>query len=336
MNKDTFIGVIEDVNDPMEMGRLRVRIHGHHNPSLKELPTQALPWAATVSPVTSSSMAGTGSSLNVKEGQWVVGFFLDDQMQQPVVTGTINGATHYPDVDTALGFRDPFGDTGSGIDVPKSASASRFQLSAEYERRVELYTDSVVPMATHIDEDERLVWSLPTSDETVNPTYPNNKVFSSSSGHSLEMDDTPGFERVAVHHRSGSRVEWVQDGSVVEVVRANRYTVVIKDDNIIIEGNANVTVLGDARMYVKGDQIVEVDGDQIVTVHGDRKTYIGGEDMTEVTGAASLNIGSDRATHIHGADDMEVTGSLNERIGGSQTTQVADRASIQASRIDLN
>jgi len=50
-----FTGVIEDINDPMEMGRYRVRCFGYHNDDKskdKGIPTEDLPWAMTMLPVT--------------------------------------------------------------------------------------------------------------------------------------------------------------------------------------------------------------------------------------------------------------------------------------------
>jgi len=60
-----FTGVIEDINDPMEMGRYRVRCFGYHNDDKskdKGIPTEDLPWAMTMLPVTSASISGIGQS----------------------------------------------------------------------------------------------------------------------------------------------------------------------------------------------------------------------------------------------------------------------------------
>ena len=36
-------GVIEDINDPLKLGRCRVRILGFHNPDTRAIPTDHLP-----------------------------------------------------------------------------------------------------------------------------------------------------------------------------------------------------------------------------------------------------------------------------------------------------
>jgi len=94
-NKDGFnwwIGVVEDRQDPEQIGRCKVRIFGYHTESKELLPTKDLPWCVPIQPITSAATSGLGSSpLGPVEGTWVVGFFLDGQdMQQPAMFGTIS------------------------------------------------------------------------------------------------------------------------------------------------------------------------------------------------------------------------------------------------------
>lgn len=93
-NKDGFnwwIGVVEDRLDPEKMGRCRIRIFGYHSDSRDLLPTEDLPWAVPILPITSAATSGLGSApLGPVTGTWVIGFFLDgEDMQQPAFFGTI-------------------------------------------------------------------------------------------------------------------------------------------------------------------------------------------------------------------------------------------------------
>ena len=45
-------GVVEDRNDPAKIGRVRVRILGYHTADKSELPTEDLPLAVLMNPVT--------------------------------------------------------------------------------------------------------------------------------------------------------------------------------------------------------------------------------------------------------------------------------------------
>ena len=83
-----FIGtVIRNTGDPLDLGRLKVRIVGiHDNPEIRDAD---LPWASLVIPTTEVGlMYGRGPRIGV--GAQVVGIFLDGpQSQQPLVIGSI-------------------------------------------------------------------------------------------------------------------------------------------------------------------------------------------------------------------------------------------------------
>ena len=71
--------------------RYKVRIMGYH-PASKELSDEELPWAGVVFPVTAGSGSGGASqSPNLRQGNFVYGFFLDgDDGQMPVIIGVID------------------------------------------------------------------------------------------------------------------------------------------------------------------------------------------------------------------------------------------------------
>ena len=86
----------------------------------------------------------------------------------------------------------------------------------------------------------------------INPIYPFNHVHETESGHVLELDDTPDFERIHLYHRTGTRVEIDKDGSYVEKVVKDKYSVVLGDDTVTISGNVTVNITGDADVTVGG------------------------------------------------------------------------------------
>lgn len=90
MGKNGFVwwvGVVEDRNDPLLLGRARVRIFGFHHEDPTSLPTQDLPWAIALAPLSEHS-----SPVSPPEASWVLGFFLDGQIaQQPVMLGVLPG-----------------------------------------------------------------------------------------------------------------------------------------------------------------------------------------------------------------------------------------------------
>lgn len=82
-----WIGVIEDRTDPLEMGRCKVRVFGWHTDNMSLLPTEDLPWAEALQP-----MSGSSSFSTARIGDWVMGFFMDgENAQLPMMLGILPG-----------------------------------------------------------------------------------------------------------------------------------------------------------------------------------------------------------------------------------------------------
>jgi hypothetical protein len=86
-----FIGRVEDIEDPLEQNRVRVRCYGFHTTDLTQLPTDDLLWANVIMPTTTAGVHGIGHAINgLQVGSEVIGFFVDgEKCQQPIVTGSI-------------------------------------------------------------------------------------------------------------------------------------------------------------------------------------------------------------------------------------------------------
>jgi len=71
--------------------RYKVRIIGLHDQGETEVPSDQLPWAQVMYPVTGGGgQANSGATANLRQGNFVFGFFLDGQEQQvPVIMGVL-------------------------------------------------------------------------------------------------------------------------------------------------------------------------------------------------------------------------------------------------------
>ena len=78
--------------------RYKVRIIGLHDQGETEIPSDQLPWAQVMYPVTAGGgHAGASQTPNLRQGNMVFGFFLDGQEQQvPVIMGVLGNNAQTP------------------------------------------------------------------------------------------------------------------------------------------------------------------------------------------------------------------------------------------------
>jgi hypothetical protein len=324
--KDGFIwwvGIIEDRNDPLKMGRLKVRAVGWHPDDKMNLPTNDLPWATPMLPT---------NNINVyapREGDMVVGFFSDgENAQEPIVMGILPGIA-LKSADGQKAFSDPrdgaalknsprtpesktYNTDGTGISItekPQADSYPKFldEPSTSRIARNDIDTISKTFMQERFDN---VVKNVPTVSSTWNEPetsydtkYPYNNVMDTESGHLLEFDDTPGAERVHISHRNGSFIEWFPNGTRVEKITKDNYSIVMKDDNVYIMGKCNITVQGNAEVYVKGDTQLKVDGNITGTIGGQVDVTVGG---TVNATAPTFNLNGDLNVYgnIHSSQEI--------------------------------
>lgn len=87
-----YYGIVEDRNDPLQIGRVRVRVYGIHTENKSLIATPDLPWSQVILPTTSAGLSGFGTQHGLVEGSTVVGFFRDEtDMQDFIVLGSVAG-----------------------------------------------------------------------------------------------------------------------------------------------------------------------------------------------------------------------------------------------------
>ena len=99
-----WIGVVENNNDPVKIGRCQVRIFGWHTDDKNLIPTADLPWSHAVLPINNSKSFSVPSM-----GDWVTGYFFDGKSGQfPAYFGVLPGVIS-PTVNKnpTQGFTDP-------------------------------------------------------------------------------------------------------------------------------------------------------------------------------------------------------------------------------------
>jgi hypothetical protein len=134
-----------------------------------------------------------------------------------------------------------------------------------------------------------------------------NRAITTGSGHSLELDDTPGNERIILRHNTGNGIEVKSDGSMI-IAAGKQIISVTEDQKIIIEGNATIVYGGNVDMQVAGDFNLSVAGDYNLSVGENRNENVEGAYRTTTEG----NVG-----HI-------VKGSLSNTVLKTSTTTVLE------------
>jgi len=125
-------------------------------------------------------------------------------------------------------------------------------------------------------EEDRLLGARLPNDQTWNQppspykaVYPNNKVFETPSGHLIELDDSPGAERIHLYHKSGTFMEIDSSGSITKKAKGSSYEIIEKNGKIFIGGQADISVTGACNIFVGNDANIEVEGNTNIRCHND-------------------------------------------------------------------
>ena len=336
MGKDGFhwfIGVVEDRNDPLKVGRVRVRAVGYHTENKTILPTEDLPWATVMTSTESSGMSGLGTTPHfLVLGTHIVGFFRDVDCQEPVILGALPGAPgQYGNPN--VGFADPTRRSSDTSEVdynrsyyPKTPEESdinelaRGVLTAtnpnfrEGTRHVDVaaagrdqFTVSTVNEDLTIDAVTFNTFSEPrvaNSDNTISgtykPTYPLNHVYETETGHLMEFDDTPDHARINIFHNSGTYMELSKNGTRVNHTAGDEHNTALNRFTNI-KDNETLTVNGSMKILVNTDRIEGQNFD------------------IQIDDGANLNIQVD-----NGAANIVVKGNVNLKADGDLNANAAN------------
>ena len=331
-----FTGVVEDREDPLEMGRVRVRIFGLHTDDTTKIGIEDLPWANVMMPVNSASISGIGiTPTGLVEGSWVVGFFADgENAQDPIIMGSLPGKSVQP-LNELKAFKDPnskyprwFNET----DLSRNARASTWKDTPAYATRYSSLiskVDTATPPkldTTQLDKAasyyERATWSEPEPRNGIGGYYPFVHTYETESGIVREFDDTPSQSRIHEYHPSGTFYEIYPDGKRSTKVVGDNFEIVIGSENILVRGKRNITIEGDAKQLIKGDYTVEVSGNYNLKVHGERNTKIGSNDNLEIVGSSNTNITADMLQRVGKSQTILVDVDKTETIGGKSNLAV--------------
>lgn len=150
-----WFGQIEDIFDPLQIGRYRVRVYGYNTSDASLLPKEDLLWFTTLNPSNSATRGIGHSPTQYDEGSIVMGMYLDEDCQNGVILGSFfafdNG---YSDVNnlaygggnegsldcpTGGDAEDPvYGGTGGVTETPSNPTSTDPNISTSTATRKDL------------------------------------------------------------------------------------------------------------------------------------------------------------------------------------------------------
>jgi len=367
-----FSGVVEDRQDPLKAGRLRVRILGHHTENKQTLPTADLPWALCVLPITASGISGIGTSATgLLEGSWVFGFFRDGHYrQEPIILGSLPGRpVLYGRPDK--GFADPNIRPNKTIrngEIVDKENENDFDVSV-YPRNINepdvnrlAVNEPLKPHPSLLSRFLDKTTNVPTADfnemplpgnqaptspsdgttwnQPDNPyaaVYPFNHVYESESGHLQEFDDTPDNERIHLRHRTGTGIEMHPNGDQTTLTKAhteiNKGTV-----NHYITGNNNTTIDGHSKIFINKSGTLNNHYDIQIGPGANINIQVESGDINlhTLTGRINVNSGGDYNLKVGGDMTIEVAGNMVSNVEGISLQNTVGEVTIRGATIDLN
>ena len=321
-----FIGEVEDRNDPLKLGRVKVRCFGWHSTDKELQPTKNLPWASTIQPVTSPANSSSG----LTKGVWVFGFFLDgERAQKPMIMG------HIP------GYR--FGSPGES-ELPRAA-----RNEADYLPPGDVLRDGTILEEVIVDPNEEQPddpktgqvnkWSEPA--RPTDAVYPTATVNAHESGTYTQI---AGSGRYTIQTNNGSYIEIDAGG--------NGKWKVITDNYEIVGGSKYVDVSGTVNMHVKGNVVNNIEGNLVENITGNVTRNITGtltetvtEDVTyinqakrtsTVTGEVTENYNASLSTTVSDDKSLSVGGGISQSITGASSLSISGSQNITASVTNIN
>ena len=276
-----FVGVVENNDDPRFESRVQVRALGIHG-TKKEVPTDLLPWAILAKGDYDANGA-IGSGIP-EINNFVFGVMLDGRdAQQPMILGLI--PTQF-----ATKWGEPGGpgelwgnvppDPRTGTITSRSTAPENFgQPQSDRLSRAENLEETYVlqqEMGRTIDvpSADGETWSEPPTAYNATPTL--NKVIKVGDS-SIEIDGSPGSERIMIHHGEGSYIQIDNAGLTTEKTVDDKYEVIDGKQHVSAGRGSNVTIVGNAYVKVVGNKTEEITGDLQTLVHGNHLLSVGGQ-----------------------------------------------------------
>lgn len=339
-----FYGIVEDRNDPLQVGRVRVRVHGVHTDDKKLISSADLPWSQVLIPTTSAGLSGFGHGHGLVEGTTVFGMFRDDERQDFLVLGValgINQTGYKITITDELltrsvdkGFNDPRRQTQADYNNSVDGLNSGTDRKRPNELSLALDTSPQLPKGldiTNTDDEYKVKLTEPSSKEL--PYYPLKDYYNESDlnrfakggGDYSTRDNLPNGFVPDLDEIYPAYDEKKKEGNIwkKEAGRKSLYPfnkvhhtesghMIEMDDSVGAERLAVSHRSGTFyEIHKDGTEVHRVVNDNYTVICKDDNVYIGGKCNIKILGNATLDIGGDADIDVKGKTDIVSVGDLS-------------------------
>jgi hypothetical protein len=323
-----FIGAVENILDERLEKRVQVRAFGVHG-TVDQVPTEDLPWATLI------YGSFDANSPLPRVNQFVFGVFLDGRdAQQPMILGLIptqmtelvnpqvTGWGNIPPRDAEILAR---GSNPSDFGQPTNSRLERGE-----------YIDETYVLDQELNriKDIEIADNGGTFEEPApayNAEYPFNRVIETTY-HSIELDDTPGAERITIFHKAGSYVSIDSNGTTVNKSIGDKYEINDTHQHVYVGGKNIVTIVGDSKILVKGNKVEEIEGDYKQIIHGNHILSVGGQ--LNLNGSEEVQLRAAKVRIESNVENINIRAKKNIRIQSGDFLDVKSSATIKIQASD--
>ena len=238
---------------------------------------------------------------------------------------------------TQFGFKDPNGQYPllSYIGEPDTSRLARHQNIAQTIVPEKIQTRLIDVQKAN----DKGTWTQ--SPTPYNSVYPYNHVTETESGHIMEFDDSPGCERINIHHMTGTFTEVDANGTRVNRIVGDGFTIIERNGYIDVAGECVFHVSGNANIYVENDADLQVDGNVLANLNNNLDANVAGKMNLNVSEELQIKAKSIKMqTHTGTIDlnsaatiNMVAMTSVNTISGTSITHSAGDRIALVATGV---
>jgi len=288
-----YTGTVEDIKDPEQLNRVKLRIVSLHG-GTGQTPTDTLPWTKTLSPATGAGGPNQGGGggqggLSVAKGAAVVVLVNNDNYDDMTILGVL-----------------PVNNTGENIIGASAGGQSSMALGG---------LDGGSTGGKHepaTDMSKLILKDAPASFPQIKGKYPQTHINVSESGMRNILHDVGGETYQASVHPTGTFTEMQADGNYVTYCAKDRKEAIDGTYTIGSEKNLVIATNGNLQLKVKGKMLVEVQGTYEEFTVGKRRMLsgenidVGAKGQVDIIGEKAAGIESPGTTFVTGGSTVEL------------------------------